>query len=149
MLFRSEDMIKRVALSRFGVGFSVQHNQRVVHRFEKAASDSEKQRRVAQVCGPAFIDNAVRVDFDSNGLRLTGWVSLPTFSRSQQDLQYFYVNGRVNRTIALLADLDARQVIGAFAFADAPRASARATGSWRRTGGLPRGGCLMAPRGGE
>ena len=63
---RIEDMIKRVALSRFGVGFSVQHNQRVVHRIEKAASDSEKQRRVAQVCGPAFIDNAGRVDFDGN-----------------------------------------------------------------------------------
>lgn len=91
---RIEDMIKRVALSRFGIGFSVQHNQRVVHRFEKAQSDTEKQRRVAQVCGPAFIDNAVHVDFEMNGLHLSGWVSLPTFSRSQQDLQYFYVNGR-------------------------------------------------------
>ncbi|HTQ99338.1 MAG TPA: DNA mismatch repair endonuclease MutL [Candidatus Acidoferrum sp.] len=94
---RIEDMVKRVALSRFGVAFGMQHNQRVVHRFEKATTESEKQRRVAQVCGSAFIDNAVHVDFDSNGLRLTGWVSLPTFSRSQQDLQYFYVNGRVIR----------------------------------------------------
>ncbi|MES2603425.1 MAG: DNA mismatch repair endonuclease MutL, partial [Pseudomonadota bacterium] len=94
---RIEDMVKRVALSRFGVGFTLQHNQRVVHRFEKAVSDAEKQRRVAQVCGPAFIENAVHIDFENNGLRLTGWVSLPTFSRSQQDLQYFYVNGRVIR----------------------------------------------------
>ncbi len=94
---RIEDMVKRVALSRFGVSFTVQHNQRVIHRFEKADSDSEKTRRVAQVCGPAFIENAVHIDFENNGLRLSGWVSLPTFSRSQQDLQYFYVNGRVIR----------------------------------------------------
>jgi DNA mismatch repair protein MutL len=94
---RIEDMIKRVALSRFGVGFTVQHNQRVVHRFEKATTETEKQRRVAQVCGPAFIENAVHVDFDRNDMRLSGWVSLPTFSRSQQDLQYFFVNGRVIR----------------------------------------------------
>lgn len=94
---RIEDMIKRVALSRFGVGFTVQHNQRVIHRFEKAFTDAEKQRRVAQVCGPAFIEHAVHIDFSSNDLRLYGWVSLPTFSRSQQDLQYFYVNGRVIR----------------------------------------------------
>lgn len=94
---RIEDMVKRVALSRFGVSFTLQHNQRVVHRFEKARTPAEQQRRVAQVCGPAFIDSAVHVDFDNNGLKLSGWVSLPTFSRSQQDLQYFYVNGRVIR----------------------------------------------------
>ena len=94
---RIEDMVKRVALSRFSVGFTLQHNQRVVHRFEKARSPTEQQRRVAQVCGPAFIESAVKVDFDHNGMKLYGWVSLPTFSRSQQDLQYFYVNGRVIR----------------------------------------------------
>ena len=94
---RIEDMVKRVALSRFGVSFTIQHNQRVIHRFEKSETESEKTRRVAQVCGPAFIENAVHIDFENNGLRLSGWVSLPTFSRSQQDLQYFYVNGRVIR----------------------------------------------------
>ena len=94
---RIEDMVKRVALSRFGVSFTLQHNQRVVHRFEKARTPAEQQRRVAQVCGPAFIESAVHIDFDNNGLKLSGFVSLPTFSRSQQDLQYFYVNGRVIR----------------------------------------------------
>ena len=94
---RIEDMIKRVALSRFDVQFSVQHNQRVIHRYEKAQSPQERQRRVAQVCGPAFVENSVFINLDSNGMRLWGWVSLPTFSRSQADLQYFYVNGRVIR----------------------------------------------------
>ncbi len=94
---RIEDMVKRVALSRFDVQFNLQHNQRAIHRFERAQSQQEKQRRVAQVCGPAFIDSSVFIELESNGMRLWGWVALPTFSRSQPDLQYFYVNGRVIR----------------------------------------------------
>ncbi len=94
---RIEDMVKRVALSRFDVQFTVQHNQRVIHRFERAQSQQERQRRVAQVCGPAFVESSVFLELESNGMRLSGWVALPTFSRSQADLQYFYVNGRVIR----------------------------------------------------
>jgi DNA mismatch repair protein MutL len=94
---RIEDMVKRVALSRFDVQFTVQHNQRVIHRFDRAQSQQERQRRVAQICGPAFIDNALFIELDSNGMKLWGWVALPTFSRSQPDLQYFFVNGRVIR----------------------------------------------------
>ena len=52
---RIEDMVKRVALSRFSVGFTLQHNQRVVHRFEKVRTPAEQQRRVAQVCGLSLI----------------------------------------------------------------------------------------------
>ncbi len=94
---RIEDIVKRLALSRYDVGFVLQHNQRVIHRYDKALSDAEKQRRVAQVCGPAFVENSVFINFERNGFKLWGWVSQPTFSRSQADLQYFYVNGRVIR----------------------------------------------------
>lgn len=94
---RIDELISRIALSRFDVSFQVQHNGRSVHRYEKALSEQERQRRVAQVCGPAFIDNAVFISYEHNGLRLWGWVSLPTFSRSQADLQHFFVNGRVIR----------------------------------------------------
>jgi DNA mismatch repair protein MutL len=94
---RIEDMVKRIALSRFDVSFTLQHNQRVVHRFDKAATEQEQQRRVAQICGPAFIGSSVFISLENSGMRLWGWVSLPTFSRSQADLQYFYVNGRVIR----------------------------------------------------
>ena len=94
---RIDETIKRLALSRFDVGFNVQHNHRVVHRFERADNEAEMKRRVSQICGPAFMDNSVTIDMESSGLRLSGWVSLPTFSRSQADLQYFYVNGRAIR----------------------------------------------------
>jgi len=94
---RIEEVVKRLALSRFDVQFTLQHNQRAIHQLKKAASDVEIQRRVGLVCGPAFVDNSVYVDVEAAGLRLWGWVSLPTFSRSQADLQYFYVNGRIIR----------------------------------------------------
>ena len=94
---RIDEVVKRMALSRFNVEFNLSHNQRVVHKMLAAETDSEKQRRVGLVCGPAFVDNAVYVDVERAGLRLWGWVSLPTFSRSQADLQYFYVNGRIIR----------------------------------------------------
>lgn len=94
---RIEEVVKRMALSRFDVQFTLQHNQRVIHQLRAAASEVEIQRRVSLVCGPAFVENSVYVDVEGAGLRLWGWVSLPTFSRSQADLQYFYVNGRIIR----------------------------------------------------
>lgn len=94
---RIDEVVKRLALSRFDVQFNLSHNNRAVHQLLAAKSDVEKQRRVGLVCGPAFIENAVVIDVERAGLRLWGWVSLPTFSRSQADLQYFYVNGRTIR----------------------------------------------------
>ncbi len=94
---RIDEVVKRLALSRFDIDISLNHNQRVIHKMLPAKTDAEKQRRVGLVCGPAFVENSVYVDVERAGLRLWGWVSLPTFSRSQADLQYFYVNGRIIR----------------------------------------------------
>jgi len=94
---RIDEIVKRIALSRFDVQFSLQHNQRSIHKLLAANTDQEKQRRVGLVCGPAFVENSVFVEMEGPGLKLWGWVSLPTFSRSQADLQYFYVNGRIIR----------------------------------------------------
>ena len=94
---RIDEILKRIALSRFDVQFSLTHNQRAIRKLLPAKSDQEKQRRVALVCGPAFVESSVFVEIQGQDLRLWGWVSLPTFSRSQADLQYFYVNGRIIR----------------------------------------------------
>ena len=94
---RIDEIVKRLALSRFDVHFSLKHNQRVTQKLLPATSESERQRRVRLVCGQTFSENTVLIDIQGAGLKLSGWVSLPTFSRSQADLQYFYVNGRVAR----------------------------------------------------
>lgn len=94
---RIDEVVRRIALSRFDVHLSLRHNQRTVHQLHAANSLQEKQRRIGLLCGPAFLEHAVHIDIEAAGLRLWGWVCLPTFSRSQPDQQYFYVNGRVIR----------------------------------------------------
>ena len=92
-----EEVVKRLSLSRFDVGFQLRHNGRTVHSLRSAETPAEQARRVAGVCGPAFMEQSVAIGREVPGLRLWGWVGLPTFSRSQADLQYFYVNGRIVR----------------------------------------------------
>lgn len=94
---RIEDIIKRQALSCFDLGFSLKNNGRVIHTWRPALLQAEKERRVAQICGPKFIENALNIEIEHTGMHLWGWVALPTFSRSQADLQHFYVNGRAIR----------------------------------------------------
>lgn len=92
-----EDVVKRLALSRFDVAFNLRHNGRAIYSWRAGDSQLEQERRVAQVCGPAFMENAVFIDIERGNLRLWGWVAQPAFSRSQADLQHFYVNGRAIR----------------------------------------------------
>ncbi len=92
-----ETLIKRMALSRFDIGFTLTHNQKEVLKLKPALTSNEQAQRVAGICGSAFIESSVSIDFAASGLQLGGWVGLPTFSRSQQDMQFFYVNGRLIR----------------------------------------------------
>ena len=92
-----EKVVKRIALSRFDVGITLSHNQRVVQKWRPVSEQAAQLQRVAQVCGSAFADNTLQIEFQAAGMRLWGWVALPTFSRSQADLQYFFVNGRIVR----------------------------------------------------
>ena len=90
-----EDVVKKVALSRFETGFTLRHNQKPVLNLRPATSIEMAQRRVAEICGPAFTEQSIRVEHEGADLTLTGWIGLPTFSRSQADLQFFYVNHRI------------------------------------------------------
>ncbi|WP_077530585.1 DNA mismatch repair endonuclease MutL [Vreelandella utahensis] len=89
-----EENLRRQALSRFDVGFTLQHNGRAVQSLRPATTERDRQQRVASLCGSQFMEHALSIDVEASGLRLQGWVALPTFSRSQADLQYFFVNGR-------------------------------------------------------
>ncbi|HKR76728.1 MAG TPA: DNA mismatch repair endonuclease MutL, partial [Rhodanobacter sp.] len=92
-----DDLLKSLALARGGVEFRLAHNGKPV-RIWKAARDEQAQlQRVAEVLGEDFPGQSLRVDHAAAGMRLSGWVGLPTASRSQADQQYFYVNGRLVR----------------------------------------------------
>ena len=90
-----EDVVRRIGLSRFDVGISLKNEQKQVHQWRAAVDQEGRRRRIAAICGKPFVEQSAEIDFERSGLRLWGWVGLPTFSRSQADLQYFYVNGRM------------------------------------------------------
>ncbi|MGV6816627.1 MAG: DNA mismatch repair endonuclease MutL [Thiotrichales bacterium] len=92
-----EQVVRRIALSHFNVGFELSHNQRSVLRLPPATSPTARARRLASIFGNTFVDQSLPVDVSGAGLRLWGWIAQPTFSRSQADLQYFYVNQRMVR----------------------------------------------------
>ena len=94
---RIDESIKKLALSRMDIAFSLRHNQRAQINLHPAHSQLEQEKRVADICGPAFMQQALYVNNDRSGIRLWGWMGLPTFSRSQADLQHFFVNGRCIR----------------------------------------------------
>jgi len=89
-----EDNLRRLALSRFAVGFSLWHHQKPVLNVEPAATQEDWAQRVAELCNREFIAASVFFDRSERGLRLWGWLGLPAVSRAQADLQYFFVNGR-------------------------------------------------------
>ncbi|QXP86204.1 DNA mismatch repair endonuclease MutL [Methylococcus sp. Mc7] len=92
-----QTLVQRMALARFDVGFGLRHNQREILRLRPGVEETERAERIGALCGPDFLEQSLRVDFEACGLRLHGWVGLPTFSRSQADLQFFYVNRRLIR----------------------------------------------------
>ena len=91
------DVVKKLSLSNFQIGIILRHGQRSVLTLQPAKDRMSADRRVAEICGPAFMEQSLYLDYEAAGLKLWGWVGLPTFSRSQADLQYFYVNGRMIR----------------------------------------------------
>nr|WP_176243867.1 MULTISPECIES: DNA mismatch repair endonuclease MutL [unclassified Pseudomonas] len=92
-----QEVIKRLALARFDVAFHLRHNGKTILSLHEARDDAARARRVAAICGSGFLEQALPIEIERSGLRLWGWVGLPTFNRSQADLQYFFVNGRAVR----------------------------------------------------
>jgi DNA mismatch repair protein MutL len=85
---------EKIALSRFSSALRLMHNGKIVFDVPAAETTADKEQRLAQICGQEFVDHAVSIDHEAGAFRLYGWIARPTFSRSQPDLQYFFLNGR-------------------------------------------------------
>ncbi len=90
-----EDIVKRLALSRFDVNIRFRSDDRAERVYAAARSDAEYDKRLRAVCGSALLDQSLKFERRGGGLTLWGWTGLPTFSRSQRDLQFFFINGRM------------------------------------------------------
>ncbi|HEV7164806.1 MAG TPA: DNA mismatch repair endonuclease MutL [Gammaproteobacteria bacterium] len=92
-----DTVVRRIALARHGLDLELRHNGRPMLALRGSADEAGIARRLQELVGPEFIEHAFHIRQISAGLSLSGWLARPTFSRSQADLQYFYVNGRVVR----------------------------------------------------
>ena len=90
-------MLERLALSRFDVAFSLTHNGKPAWSLPAARSAGERLARVAKICGEEFAAHVIELKYETENLHLSGWLALPTFSRSQSDLQFAFLNGRFVR----------------------------------------------------
>lgn len=86
--------IRRLALARPDVAFTLTHNSRTALKLDAANDDDGRLQRLSRICGEAFASHAVLVHREAEDIALSGWLALPTFNRSQADLQFWFVNGR-------------------------------------------------------
>jgi DNA mismatch repair protein MutL len=84
------DAVKRLAMARPDVGFSLEHDGRKV----LAVQPSEGPTRVAALLSHELDRHAIGIDCIRHDMRLTGVVSLPTFNRGMADQQFLFVNSR-------------------------------------------------------
>src|SRR5210317_128009 len=108
-----EKWLRRLALSRPGVAFTLAHNRRTVLNLPAAGGSEQQLARLARLCGDAFADQAIHLEHETDGVALQGWIALPNYNRSQPDQQYWFVNGRSisDRTLSHAAKHAYRDVL--------------------------------------
>lgn len=92
-----DELVKRIALSRFDVTINLKHNGKLVKQYRAAKNEAQAEKRIAAVCGSAFVRHMLKIELEHQGLKLHGWITTPEGARQQSDLQYCYVNGRMMR----------------------------------------------------
>ncbi len=105
--------VRRLALARADVAFRMTHNRRNVLTLPAALDEDAELERIGHIVGEAFAAQSLYVSRSAGDMALRGWLALPTFSRSQPDLQYWLVNGRsiADRTLTHAARHAYRDVL--------------------------------------
>ncbi|MGD2075827.1 MAG: DNA mismatch repair endonuclease MutL [Gammaproteobacteria bacterium] len=92
-----EGVIQRIALSRPGVELVVRRRRKALYHLRPGDRPEPQLERMKALLGEPFVSQVIGVEHSAADLRLHGWIARPTFSRSQADLQFFFVNGRAVR----------------------------------------------------
>ncbi|WP_200552113.1 DNA mismatch repair endonuclease MutL [Kosakonia sp. LAM2021] len=93
-----DEVIRRIALARFDVTINLNHNGKLVRQYRAVAEGGQKERRLGAICGTAFLEQALAIEWQHGDLALRGWVADPkTTSSAFAEIQYCYVNGRMMR----------------------------------------------------
>jgi DNA mismatch repair protein MutL len=105
------DVVKRLAMAEPAVGFTLREmsdgSDRVIFRADPETGDlfAALGHRLGRIMGREFIENALPIDAEREGMRLVGYAALPTYSRGSTMAQYFFVNGRPVRDKLLIGAL--------------------------------------------
>ncbi|MGC8731042.1 MAG: DNA mismatch repair endonuclease MutL [Halothiobacillaceae bacterium] len=94
-----DETLRRMALARRDVGFTLRSGGRVLWRTE---ADEPAEARLAAIVGTSFAASAISFEQEIDGLRLWGWLEPPTHARERSEVQHFFVNGRAVRDKVVL-----------------------------------------------
>ena len=94
---RIDEIIRKVSLSHPTINITLSHDGKMTRQYRGCTSKDDEQRRLASAFGTSFVENALYFAEENHGMHLSGWISLPTYSRSQSDQQFFFVNSRIIR----------------------------------------------------
>ena len=90
-----DELLKRIALSRFDVAITLKHNGAVVRQYRPAVTEVQQIKRLAAICGSQFAKDAVKISLRNEQLCLEGWICTPKGARAQNDIQHCFVNKRI------------------------------------------------------
>lgn len=89
------DIVKRLAMANPSVGITLSSGSRTTLKVARQSDDQEgRLARLASILGADFGQNAIEIDKEREGIHLTGFAGLPTYSRGNSQHQYLFVNGR-------------------------------------------------------
>ena len=93
-----DEVVRRIALARFDVTINLSHNGKMVRQYRAVAEGGQNERRLGAICGTAFLEKALAIEWQHGDLALRGWVAEPGATTSAfAEIQYCYVNGRMMR----------------------------------------------------
>lgn len=92
-----DELVKRLALSRYDVSWLLSHNGQQVRRLKAALTQDQRQKRVAALCGRVFAEHAAFIENQYGDVKIWGWLVHPQACSAQLHCQYSYVNGRMMR----------------------------------------------------
>ena len=92
----AQDAINRLAMAHPQIGFTLSDENRRIIRLAPASGDlfESRLKRLSAVMGHEFSDNALPIEAEREGVRLSGYIGLPTLNRGNAQHQYLFVNGR-------------------------------------------------------
>ena len=92
-----DEVVRRIALSRFDVSFSLKHNGKLLRKYPAVKAQNSELKRLNTICGKEFSEQSIELNSQFQKFELKGWLAQPEQAKTQGEFQYFYVNGRMMR----------------------------------------------------